>query len=93
MQAALCSLRMSYVYKLQSSLATVKLKASMGFQAMLLLLVCNTIGKEVLRHPRFLMPQLTMQPTHSPDVWAEPKPAWHIPLWRNLLRCQVRVED
>ena len=75
MQAALCSLRMSYVYKLQSSLATVKLKASMGFQAMLLLLVCNTIDEELLRHPQFLMPQLTIQSTDSPDLWAEPKPA------------------
>ena len=37
---ALCSLRMSYVYRLQSSLAHVKLNASIGFQAMALLRVC-----------------------------------------------------
>jgi len=41
MHAALCSLRMSYVYRLQSSFATVKLNASMGFHAMLLHLVCK----------------------------------------------------
>ena len=93
MQAALCSLRMSYVYKLQSSFATVKLKASMGFQAMLLLLVCNTIDKEFFRHPQALMRQLTIPPTQSPNVWAEPTPAWHMPIWKILLRCEVREED
>jgi hypothetical protein len=39
---ALCSLRMSYVYRLQSSLAAVKLKASMGFQATVFVRVCIT---------------------------------------------------
>ena len=93
MQVALCSLRMSYVYKLQSSFATVKLKASMGFQAMLLLLVCNKVDKEFFRHPRALMCQLTIPPTHLPNVWVEPTPAWHMPIWKPLLRCQVGEED
>ena len=41
MHAALWSLRMSYVYRLQSSFAQVKLNASMGFHAMALLRVCK----------------------------------------------------
>lgn len=40
--AAACSLRMSYVYRLQSSLAAVKLKASMGFHATAFVRVCMT---------------------------------------------------
>ena len=45
--AAVCSLRMSKVYRQQSSLARVRLKASIGFQATALLLVC---GKQQANH-------------------------------------------
>lgn len=44
-QSADCRRRMSYVYRLQSSLASVRFMGSMGFQAMALVRVCVQVLK------------------------------------------------